>query len=49
VKYDYVAIVLGAEDYHWNEWLDIHLHGPPVKRISDDQGNSVLIYKNSRG
>jgi len=48
MKYDYVAIVLGAEDYSWYEWLDIRLHGPPVKRISDERGNSVLIYKTER-
>ena len=45
VNYDYIAIALVAEDYHWVEWLDIHLHGPPVKRISDEHGNTVLIYK----
>jgi hypothetical protein len=47
VNYDTIAIVLGAEEYHWIEWLDIHLHGPPVKRISDGS-DSVLIYKNDR-
>ncbi|MDA9982093.1 hypothetical protein N9H39_05025 [Gammaproteobacteria bacterium] len=47
MNYDYIAIVLGAGEYHWIEWLDIHLHGPPLKRISDG-GDSVLIYKNDR-
>ena len=48
MRYDYIAIVLGAEDYPLIEWLDIHLHGTPVKRIGDEHGNSVLIYKNDR-
>ena len=45
-KYDYIAIDLADHDYPWLEWLEIHLHGPPVNRISGSHGSSVFIYKN---
>lgn len=46
-NFDYIAIELSDDDYPWLEWLEIHLHGPPLKRITGDHGSSVFIYKNS--
>ncbi len=47
-EYDYIAIELGDNDYPWTEWLEIHLHGPPIKKINGEHGSSVFIYRNPR-
>lgn len=46
-EYDYLAIQLSPRDYHWIEWLNIHLHGSPIKRFYSPNGDSVVIYENS--
>jgi len=43
---DYIAIELADHDYPWLEWLEIHLHGPPIKQIDGERGSSVFIYQN---
>ncbi|MFC1680990.1 hypothetical protein ACFL1S_04245 [Pseudomonadota bacterium] len=45
-KFDYIAIELADHDYPWLEWLEIHLQGPPMRRISGEHGSSVFIYRN---
>ncbi|MDJ0955565.1 MAG: hypothetical protein QNI91_01830 [Arenicellales bacterium] len=46
-EYDYLAIQLSRKDYPWVEWLNIHLHGTPIKRFFNDRGDSVVIYENN--
>lgn len=43
-QFDYVAIELNSTDTPLIEWLDLHLHGPPVKQFRNSKGDRVLIY-----